>query len=201
VPIRKKLFAAVLVGLCVVGVDLAGRALAGVTAATTYRVDSVHSTVIFRVKHMNASYFNGRFDGISGTVTLDEQNHAQSAFDLKISASSVDTANPKRDGHIKSPDFLNAAQFPTIAFKSKSVSAGEKDMYEVQGDLTLHGVTRPITLKVTRTGLVPSPRGGGSTLGLETVFTIKRSEFGMTNMLQMLGDEITITADLEASGS
>jgi polyisoprenoid-binding protein YceI len=150
---------------------------------------------------MNVSYFNGRFDEISGTVTLDDQNPAQSAFDLKISASSVDTANPKRDNHIKSPDFLNAKQFPTITFKSKSVSAGEKDVYEVQGDLTLHGVTKPITVKVTRTGQGPGPRGGGSVVGLESVFTVKRSDFGMSNMLQALGDEITITVGIEAAGS
>jgi polyisoprenoid-binding protein YceI len=198
---RNKFFASLMAGVVVVSAGLAASALAGVTAATTYRIDSVHSSVVFRIKHMNVAYFNGRFNDIKGTVMLDDQNPAQCAFDVTITASSVDTAQEKRDNHIKSPDFLNAKQFPTITFKSKSVSKADGDAYEVQGDLTLHGVTRPVTAKVTRTGTMHDQRSGGNRIGLDTTFTIKRSEFGMQNMLQMLGDEIQITVDVEATGS
>jgi polyisoprenoid-binding protein YceI len=166
-------------------------------AADTYKVDPVHSTVIFRIKHMNVSYFNGRFDEISGTITLNEQSPAESALDLKLTATSVDTADPKRDQHIKGPDFLNVKQFPAITFKSKQISKNSSGSYDVTGDLTLHGVTKPITVKLEQTGQGRGPRG--YVAGFETTFTVKRSDFGMSNMLEMLGDEVRMTVDIEAS--
>jgi polyisoprenoid-binding protein YceI len=169
-------------------------------AANTYKVDKAHSSVIFRIKHMNVNYFQGRFDDITGTFSLDDQNPSASNFDLKITSDSVDTAIPKRDQHIKSPDFLNSRQFPTITFKSKSVTKSGNDTFDVEGDLTLHGVTKPVTVKVERTGTAQGGPGG-SRVGIEAIFNIKRSEFGMTNMLQALGDDVRLTINIEATGS
>lgn len=178
---------------------IASQIRAGVTAATVYRVDTVHSSLVFRVKHMNVNYFQGRFDDVSGTLAFDDQNPAQSSVDLKISTGSVDTASPKRDNHLKSPDFFNARQFPTITFKSKSVKKTGDGSYDVEGDLTLHGVTKAVTIPVTRTGVAAGNRG--TRAGYEAIFTIKRSDYGMKNMLEMLGDEVRITANLEVMGS
>jgi|SRR5579864_1650316 len=170
---------------------------AGVTAAQVYKVDPVHSTVLFRVKHMNVSYLNGRFNEITGSIAIDDQNPAQCSFELKVATDKVDTAIAKRDTHLKSPDFFNARQFPTINFKSKHVSKEGDNSYDVAGDMTIHGVTKPVSLKVEQTGVAQNPRGG-QVAGFETVFTIKRSEFGMTNMLGMVGDEVRITVNIEA---
>jgi polyisoprenoid-binding protein YceI len=164
--------------------------------AATFRVDAIHSTVIFRVKHMNASYAYGRFNNLSGSFTIDEANPANSSFDFTVKVDSIDTADAKRDGHLKNTDFFNAKQFPTITFKSKSVKAAAKGEYEVTGDLTLHGVTKSITTKIAHTG---TSKGMGNTTiaGIESTFTIKRSDFGMKNMLQMIGDDVTITVSSE----
>lgn len=167
-------------------------------AAEALKVDTVHSSLVFRIKHMNVAYFNGRFDDLSGTISLDEQNPGQSSFDLKVSAGSIDTANAKRDTHLKGPDFFNAKQFPTITFKSTKVAKSADGSYEVAGDMTLHGVTKPMTVKVEQVGSAPGMRGG-KVYGFDTTFTFKRSEFGMTNMMPMLGDEVRVTVGIEAS--
>jgi len=165
-------------------------------AADTYRADPVHSSVVFRIKHMNTSYSWGRFNEITGSFSLDDQDATRSQLEFQVKTGSVDTANPKRDQHIKSPDFLNAVQYPTISFKSKSVSATGKDQFEVSGDLTLHGVTRPVTLKLTRTGAGAGPTGQ-PIAGIEGSFYIKRSEFGMTKMVGPVGDDVLLYVSVE----
>lgn len=167
-------------------------------AAGTYNVDTVHSTVLFRVKHMNASYAYGRFNDISGKFSFDDQDPAQSHFDFQVKTASIDTGNPARDKHLKSNDFFNAVQFPAVTFKSKSVAKSGADMYQVTGDLTLHGVTRPVSLKLTRTGSGKDMRGKAIT-GLESVFPIKRSDFKMSNMLGGIGDDVTVTVSVEGA--
>ena len=109
---------------------------------------------------------------------------------------SIDTHNAKRDQHLKSPDFFNAKQFPAITFKSKQVKKSSKDTYEVTGDLTIHGVTRPVTVKVTNTGSGKDPMGANR-IGFETIFTIKRSDFGMKFMLGPVSDEIRLIVSIE----
>jgi polyisoprenoid-binding protein YceI len=167
-------------------------------AADTYRVDPVHSTTVFKAKHFGVTSFFGRFNNVSGSFTLDDADPAQSAFQVQIQTESIDTANAKRDQHLKSPDFFNAKQFPTIAFKSTSVKKLDADDYEVTGDLTLHGVTKPVTAKVTKTGVGKGPRGG-QLVGMEANLTIKRSDFDMKFMLDGIGDEVQIMAGLEGA--
>lgn len=166
-------------------------------AAKTYEIDSVHSSAIFRIKHFEASYFYGRFNDITGTVVHDEANPAGSSVEVTIKADSVMTGNGKRDEHLKSQDFFNAAEFPVLSFKSKGVKKGSgKGELEVTGDLTIHGVTKPLTTKVSHTG---TGKGrGGEVAGFETVFTIKRSDFDMKFMVGPLGDEVQVTISLEA---
>jgi polyisoprenoid-binding protein YceI len=164
-------------------------------AADSYTADPVHSTIVYRVKHMNATYFWGRFNTITGSFTLDEANPAQSRFEFQVKADSIDTGNAKRDQHLKSPDFFNVVQFPTIAFKSQSVTKSGQ-AYEVVGDLTLHGVTKPITVKVVPTGTGKGPMGG-PIAGIEATLLLKRTDFGMSNMLGGLGDDVWVTVSVE----
>lgn len=182
------LFAAVAFGLA------AGR---DSQAADTYTVDPVHSAVVFRAKHMNASYAWGRFNDLSGSFALDEADPSRSVLDFQVKAASIDTGNAMRDKHLKSPDFFNAVQFPTITFKSSSftkTSAG----YEVTGELTLHGVTKPLTVKVVPVGEGKGPMGL-PIRGIDTSFTIKQSEFGMTKMVGPIGDDVWINVSIEGT--
>ena len=151
--------------------------------AANYKVDPVHSSATFRVKHMNTSYTYGRFNAISGTFAIDEADPAKSSFDFTVKTDSVDTADAGRDAHLKNTAFFNAKQFPSITFKSKSVKSSGKDTLEVTGDLTLHGVTKPITVSIELTRHGKATCRGTAIAGIESVFTIKRSDFGMKGMV------------------
>lgn len=178
--------------------SFAGLAAPAVDAADTFKVDTVHSSIVFKVKHMNTSYAWGRFNDFTGTFSLDDQDPAQSALSFVVKTGSIDTGNKQRDGHLKSADFFNAAQYSTIKFTSTSVTKSGDD-YEVKGDLTLHGVTKPITAKLTRTGMGKGPRGG-TIAGIEANFTIKQTEFGMSKMVgpQGVGDDVWVNVSIEA---
>jgi polyisoprenoid-binding protein YceI len=170
--------------------------LAGLTAhADTFKIDPVHSSIAFSIKHLGVTDFYGRFNDVSGQVVFDKADPSKSSVEVTIPVESIDTHNEKRDQHLKSPDFFNAKQFPTIVFKSKSVE-GSGDTYKATGDLTLHGVTKPLTLEIKRgpdgKGMEGEIRGGG-----EARFTIKRSDFGMNFMQGALGDEVTVFLSLE----
>jgi polyisoprenoid-binding protein YceI len=162
----------------------------------TYAVDSVHSTVIFRVKHLGVSYAYGRFDEISGSVTLDAEKPESSKVKLEVKTASIDTGNGKRDGHLKSPDFFDAKQFATATFTSKTVKAAGDKKYSVSGELNLHGVTKPVTVEME---IVGKGKGmeGEDLAGFYGTFTIKRSDFGMKFMTDKLGDDIVVTVSLE----
>jgi len=167
----------------------------GVRAVEMYAADPTHSSVVFRVKHMSTSFSWGRFNVIAGSFTLDESNPAEGRFEFQVKADSIDTADPKRDQHLKSPDFFNVVQFPTIAFKSQSI-ARSGNAYEVTGDLTLHGVTKPIKLKVVTTGSGKNQMGT-PIAGIESSFNIKRSDFGMSKMIPGVGDDVWVNVSIE----
>jgi polyisoprenoid-binding protein YceI len=191
--IRKFVFMAAVVGG--MGLTLSH---ANAAAAPAYKVDTVHSTALFRVKHMNTSYAYGRFNDITGQVAFDDQDPKKGILDIVVKTDSIDTANQNRDKHLKSADFFNAVQYPTITFKSKSVAKTGTDTYEARGDLTLHGVTRPLTIKVTRSGAGKDMKGR-PTLGFETDFSIKRSDFKMNKMLEGASDDVRIVVSIEAA--
>jgi polyisoprenoid-binding protein YceI len=164
--------------------------------AGKYTVDPVHSTAVFRVIHMNVSPFYGRFNKITGHFEVDPAKLDQAAVEITIEADSVDTNVDKRNQHLKSADFFSVKEFPTIEFKSDKVKKAKDDGYEVSGTLTLHGVTKDITLHVQQIGFAEGERG--TVAGFETTFTIKRSDFGMTNMLDALSDEVKLMVGIEA---
>ena len=168
------------------------------TAAETvvYEVDPVHSAIIFRIKHLGVSYFDGRINGPYGEFRFNPDDAAQCALDVKVRARNVDTHNPNRDGHIKSADFLNASQFPEITFKSTAFTPSGDRTYRVTGDLTLHGVTKRITVELEHVGTAEIPRFGHR-CGLSTTFTVSRSDFGVSFMPQGLGDDVTLMIGLE----
>ena len=170
-----------------------------VEAADTYEIDTAHSMILFRAKHNGVSYNYGRFNEFSGTLAMDETDVSKSTVEFEVKSASVDTDNEKRDQHLRSSDFFSAKQFPVITFKSTKVSAkeGEEDVLEVTGDLELHGVKKSITVDVEITGRADG-KDGESLIGFESIFTIKRSEFGMTYGMGPVSDDIRLIVSIEA---
>ena len=168
-------------------------------AAETYKIDSEHATVVFRVSHLNIGDAYGRFNEPTGTVVYDNADPSKTQFNFEVKTDNIDTDNEKRDKHLKSPDFFDARQVPTITFKSTSVKASGDNKFEVTGDLTLHGVTKTITVPVTKTGEADTGKMGYRT-GWLAEAKIKRSDFGMTYGIQQgaIGDEVSLVISFEA---
>jgi polyisoprenoid-binding protein YceI len=166
--------------------------------ATDFEIDPVHSGVNFKISHVGISWIYGRFDSFSGSFALDPANPAASSFAMIIKADSIDTNNKKRDEHLSSPDFFNVKQFPGMEFKSTAVKPVD-DGYQVTGDFTMHGVTKPLTftLKGGRTAELP-PNSGMKRTAFVTQFTLKRSDFGIDKFKDMLGDEAYCDVSFEA---
>jgi polyisoprenoid-binding protein YceI len=168
-------------------------------AADEFGLDAIHSSVSFKIEHAGISMVHGRFDEYKGTLTVDKDDPAKSSLEFTIQTKSVDTNNKGRDDHLRSPDFFNAKQFPVITFKSKEikpVSGG----YDVAGDLTLHGETKPIKFTLKGGDKVikfpPGPRGK-ERIGVTADFTINRKEFGMEKFEGMLGNEVYVSVGAE----
>ena len=175
--------------------------LAQASAAEKFEIDPVHSTVGFKVKHL-FSYVTGRFNDVQGTITADAAKPEDSAVEVKIATKSINTANEKRDTHLRSPDFFDAEKFPEMTFKSKKVVRTGEDTADVTGDFTLHGVTKEVVLKVKFLGKGKGMTGGLQT-GWEAKTTIKRSDYGLTwskiiEGTAVVGDEIEIELQIEA---
>jgi polyisoprenoid-binding protein YceI len=151
--------------------------------------------VLFRVKHFGVGHIYGRCNDISGTFTLDDKDAAACSFAMQVKTPSVDTGNPKRDQHLKSPDFFNAKQFPAITFKSTQVKQADAQNYEITGDLTLLGVTKPVQVRLQRIGTGSTPAGYRA--GFEATLNVNRSEFGMKFMPDAIGDEVRVTVAVE----
>jgi len=164
----------------------------------TYEVDPVHSTNVFRIRHMNISFVYGRFNETTGTFKLDDAKPEVSTFEISLKTASIDTGNAERDKHLRSPDFFDAEKYPTITFKSKTVKKTTDGHWALTGDLTLHGVTKPITATITAPVATKGMRGGVH-VGFETTFEIKRSDYGMANSLGPIGDEVKITVSIEGA--
>jgi len=168
--------------------------------AQAHKVDPVHSFVVFRIGHANIGYVWGRFNDPAGSFTLDDADPAKSSFEIEIKVANVDTHQPKRDEHLQTPDFFNAKQYPTITFKSTSVKkASAANTLDVTGDLTMHGVTKSVTIPVEITGKGDFPPGTHRA-GLETTFTVKRTDYGIKGIPGapgVVGDDVRITVALE----
>lgn len=167
-------------------------ALSGTTAfGATYHLDPDHTMAYFKIGHLGLAKVIGRFNQIAGTLVLNDANGMLTAANVTIQTTSVDTGVARRDNHLRTADFLNVAQFPTMTFVATSVVAIDATHFELQGDFTLHGVTKPVTVQTTQVGL-GADATGIKHVGAEGAFTIKRSDFGMGNMIPMVGDEVEI---------
>jgi polyisoprenoid-binding protein YceI len=171
-------------------------------SADQWDFDLVHSNIGFHVRHLMISKVHGVFHKWNGTLKLDAADPTKSSVEVQIEAASIDTKEPKRDDHLRSADFFDAASFPYLTFKSTSV-AREGDDLAVHGDLTIHGVTRNVLLKVEPAGEVKDPWGGTRT-GFSAKTSISRKEFGLTwnQLLEAggvaVGDKIEIALEIEA---
>ncbi|HVF60857.1 MAG TPA: YceI family protein [Thermoanaerobaculia bacterium] len=166
-----------------------------------YKVDPDHSAVSFSVRHF-VSNVPGRFRDFDGTIKYDKQAPANSSVEFTVQAASIDTGNNDRDTHLKSPDFFDAPKFPTLSFASTSVKPQDADTLEVTGDLTIHGVTKRVTIPVEVLGTMATPRGEKA--GFETSFTVNRKEYGViwNRVLDaggtVLGEDVKINIAIEA---
>lgn len=176
-------------------------ATAASAAPATWTIDQNHSQVGFSVRHF-FSKVPGTFSKFSGSVVYDPQKPENSSVKADIDPSSIDTKNEKRDNHLRSEDFFDVAKFPTLTFVSTKVTSAGKDKLKVDGNLTMHGVTKPVTLDVTFLGAGPS-REGEQRSGFEAKTTVNRKDFGIlwNKTLDqggtMLGDDVDIQLNVE----
>src|SRR3954470_3352663 len=147
-------------------------------ALGTWNIDPSHSAIAFSVRHMVVSKTRGRFTKWSGKLRFDEQNPAASSVEVDIDPASIDTADTQRDGHLRSADFFDVEKFPTASFRSSKVESQGDDHYRVTGDLTLHGVSRPVVLDVKHEGSGKDPGGAVRAAFLATT-PIDRRQFGL----------------------
>jgi polyisoprenoid-binding protein YceI len=164
-------------------------------AADNYKIDPIHGTVIYRVSHLGVGDAYGRFNEPTGMIVYDKDNPSKSSFTFEVKTAKVDTGTPKRDQHLQSPDFFDAKQFPTINFKSTAVE-GSGDDFKVTGDLSLHGVTKTITVQMKKTGEAQTQMGYRT--GWEAMHDLKRSDYGMTGLPGVVGDDIHLIISFEA---
>jgi polyisoprenoid-binding protein YceI len=183
----------------VAAVFILGGASLAQAAPMTFKVDSVHSTILFRVQHLSAGQFWGRFNAPAGTVVWDAEDPAKSSIEVSVQSKNLDTANPKRDQDLAGPDFFNSKQYPELKFKSTAVKKTGDNTYEVAGDLTIKDITKPITANVEMTGLGKDPRRGTAKAGWEATFTINRSDYGVTAMPGGVGESVKLIIAIEAN--
>ena len=165
-----------------------------------FDLDPAHFSIVFSVSHNNMSYTYGMFRQAQGRVVLDRANPAGCQFQLTINAESIDTNNTQRDQHLKSDAFLNVAQFPTITFETTACNLDNQQgmvKYLVTGNLTMHGVTRQVTLPIQMLGEGAGAGGRGYNAGFITQVELKRSDFGMSNLTNVVGDAVGITVSFE----
>ncbi len=162
-----------------------------------YELDPVHSSIVFGITHLGVSMFYGRVNSPGGKFTFDADDPGTATFEIKAKMDSLDTGNSGRDKDVKGADFFNAKEFPEITFKSTSLKKQGRN-YQLAGNLTLHGVTKAITADLEHIGTKDTKFG--HRCGFNVSFKIKRSDFGVTHMADLLGDDITVFVGLEGKG-
>lgn len=151
----------------------------GISLASTWDIDPAHSNVEFGVRHLMVSTVKGNFQKVSGFVELDDKNITKSSVEVTIETASIDTREPKRDAHLRSPDFFDAAKYPTITFKSTKVEKAGKDKLKVTGDLTIHGVSKPVVLMTEGPSPALKDPFGRTVRGVTATGKINRKDWGM----------------------
>ncbi len=174
----------------------AGRPVAAVPAEKC-TIDPVHSTVTFELNHLGASRFSGRFNEVKGKWAIDPANPAACSIEVTIPAGSIDTNSSDRDQHLEGPEFFNAAKFPELRFKSRAFEATSASTYQITGDLTMVGVTKPITTEARYIGSIVDHAKFKSRSGYQARFIVNRSEFGMSALAGLLGEEVEVCVNLE----
>jgi polyisoprenoid-binding protein YceI len=171
------------------------------TATRTYKIDKAHSEATFQVRYL-LTKVRGRFSDFDGTIQFDEANPEKSTIDVIIQAASIDTNEADRDKHLRSEDFFNVEKFGSITFKSKRITKRNADTYDMVGDLTMHGVTKELTLPVTHLGAGKDPWGRDK-IGFETEVTINRKDFGLSwnTALEtggfLIGDDVKVSVSVQ----
>jgi polyisoprenoid-binding protein YceI len=173
-----------------------------VLAADVYTIDPAHTSIVFSVSHAGLSYTSGFFRQASGSYIIDKANPANCRFRLTIQTDSIDTNHAERDKHLRSADFFNVEQFPTMTFESTSCAAAQSPdggvVYTVTGNLTMHGVTRQVRLPLRMLAEGKGPFGDQRT-GFLCQTELKRSEYGMSNLLDLVGDAVGINISFEGT--
>ncbi len=178
---------------------LAAVLLSSTAYAKTYTIDEAHSSVTFTVRHL-VGKVAGSFTKFSGTFDFDPKNTKAWKTEASIDAASINTGNAKRDEHLKTADFFDTAKFPTLTFKSTGVTETTGTKAKLQGNLTMHGVTKPVVLDLELTGPVKDPFGTGERAGASATGTVNRKDFGITNSKDvggMIGDDVNIVINIE----
>jgi polyisoprenoid-binding protein YceI len=170
-----------------------------VVPAGTYTVESHHTLAIFAINHMGFNDFYGTIPGATGSLTLDPAHAAADKLDVSLPVSAISTTNSVLDGELKDPSWLDAAKYPEIHFTATKVTQTGAHTAHIDGNLTLHGVTRPIALDATFGGAGNNPMSKHFTIGFSATGAIKRSDFGVTKYVPLIGDDVrlTITAAFE----
>ena len=170
---------------------------------TVYQIDSAHSSAQFSIRHLMISNVRGEFTKLAGTITYDPAQPTNSALEASVDVSSVNTRDAQRDTHLKSADFFDVEKYPTIAFRGKQIAGGDGE-WKVKGDLTMHGITREVTLDVE--GPTPEAKDpwGKMRIGATAHTKVNRKDFGLVWNVAleaggvMVGEEVKITLDIEA---
>jgi polyisoprenoid-binding protein YceI len=173
--------------------------MAGTAVAEPLKVDPAHSFIVFQIKRFDVSNVYGTIAAPTGTVDINEADPAKSSVQVTAKAENINTGVRGRDDHLKRPDFFDARQFPDLTFKSTSTKKTADNVYEIVGDLSFHGVTKPITVQFKKIGAGNTNAMYGYRAGYEATFTIKRSDWGMTTLADAIGDEVKLTVALECS--
>jgi polyisoprenoid-binding protein YceI len=169
----------------------------------TWNIDPVHSVAEFKVKHMMISNVKGQFGAIQGVLTRDEADPANSHVEASIDAASINTRDPQRDAHLKSPDFLDVEKFPALTFKSTKITRRSDGELAMTGDLTIHGVTRSVVFNVEGPTEPAKDPWGGTRMGLSATAKINRKDFGLTWNTKLetggilVGDEVTLGLEVQ----
>ncbi len=165
----------------------------------TWNWDKAHSQLIFGISHLSISEIDGTFSDVTARITSSKDDFSDAVVELTADVNSINTGNEQRNTHLKSPDFFDAAKFGTLTFKSTSFKKAGGKKYEVTGDLSFHGITKPVTLTAILNGTTVNPQSKKTVAGFKVTGTIKRSDFGIAAGFPatMLGDEVALNANAE----
>lgn len=167
-------------------------------AAETYKIDPTHTQVEFTYSHFGFSNITGRFDKVESEFAFDAADPAQSSVKVTIPVESISTGVAKLDEHLRSADFFDAAQYPTATFTSTAVTVAGEGKLAVAGDLTIHGITKPVVMDVTINKIAEHPMSKKPAAGFDASFQVKRSEFGVGGYAPAVSDEVRIDITVEA---